>query len=534
MLSASGDVAELSSYSALERALRPQRIVLGVAALAIMLLGSNNGVSPLGSDVRGLVGLIAIVDIVWNLIGLHRNESVAETRRVSIVQVVIDVVLALASIIALDSQATPLAWILLFVPVLDAAVRFGLKGAVTVWAALSLVYVAILLAIGGDGDVGSLRTGIQQVVALLAVVVPTLIVTGRLRGDLDATGEARAQADDHVYRMRAVSSVAQQLSSAADPEQVLSLAADCVLRLGFARADLCTKQVGGDWVLRHASGCPGGFDPESDLLLQRAELHSSKASAGVGETSPEDKQALHDSGYEAAMVVVVQTSAEQSIGIRAYSEFAISSSDPIWESLETLVALIGAAWTNRSDHLALASVARQMQYEASHDSLTGLPNRIQLLRTLDEAMDRQLSDLALYFLDLNGFKEINDSFGHEAGDVALRRIAERLGSLVKGAGLTARIGGDEFVVVVFKRDNAGLERLANDIISTVTTPIDVGQGIMSVGTSVGLAVWDRAEDSAALIRRADQAMYVAKQQGRYSKTSGYRKWQPEVVKALEQ
>ncbi len=534
MRDTSNGVAGSSSRLALERALRPQRVILGVVALALVVLGSEAGVIPLGRDVRGFVGILAAANVGWNLVALRMRPPGSTSSLLAASQVSVDVVLALVSIVALDSQATPLAWILLFVPVLDAAAYFGLRGAFGVWTAISLVYVAVTLSLdSGASSAESLRTGLQQVVALLAVAIPTLVVTGRLRGDLDATGEARAQADDHVFRMRAVSSVAQQLSSASDPDQVLALAADAVLRLGFSRADICTRSTGEAWVTEHAAGRPGTFHAANDSLLNVAIQNSSKASVGVGETSSDDLQSLYDAGFRSALAVVVKASDDHWIGIRAYSEVELTSVDTAWESLETLVSLIGAAWTNRVDHRNLTGLARQMQHEASHDGLTGIPNRAQFLRDLDKAMEHKVDDLAVLFLDLDGFKGINDSWGHDAGDRALIEIGRRLTSLIGDSGRTARLGGDEFVAFSIRRDVGQVESLVQQILASVSSPIDVGSATTRVGVSIGVAAWNDSESATTLMRRADEAMYSAKVEGRASKTSNYRFAPSSLVTSLE-
>ncbi|MEZ5341373.1 MAG: GGDEF domain-containing protein [Acidimicrobiales bacterium] len=192
------------------------------------------------------------------------------------------------------------------------------------------------------------------------------------------------------------------------------------------------------------------------------------------------------------------------------------------ESLETLGALIAAAWANRTDHLVLSRRATQMQHEATHDGLTGLPNRILLQTELEKAIERHVRGLTLLFLDLDGFKAINDSYGHDAGDQALISIADRLSGLVGASGRVARLGGDEFVVLAGGRDKQALEVLARSIIAAVREPIDVGPAVVQVGTSIGIAVWSDGESSQSLMRRADEAMYEAKQLGKPTGTSIHR------------
>jgi diguanylate cyclase (GGDEF)-like protein len=157
------------------------------------------------------------------------------------------------------------------------------------------------------------------------------------------------------------------------------------------------------------------------------------------------------------------------------------------------------------------------RHAATHDELSGLPNRAALVAALDEATEARRADrtpVAVVYLDLDGFKEVNDAFGHEAGDRLLKVVAQGFSERSRGH-LLARVGGDEFAVVV---TGPGAVKVACDLgwrlISFVSAPLEVDGRLITVGTSVGIAVADAADPSAEeLLRRADVAMYQAKQQG---------------------
>ncbi|HET7717075.1 MAG TPA: EAL domain-containing protein [Bauldia sp.] len=159
----------------------------------------------------------------------------------------------------------------------------------------------------------------------------------------------------------------------------------------------------------------------------------------------------------------------------------------------------------------------QARYAATHDDLSGLPNRTALVAELDKATAARradLSPLAVVYLDLDGFKEVNDAFGHAAGDRLLKEVAEGFRERSRGH-LLARVGGDEFAVVV---TGPGAVKTACDLgwrlISFVREPFDIDGRMITIGTSVGVAVAESADPSAEeLLRRADVAMYQAKQQG---------------------
>jgi diguanylate cyclase (GGDEF)-like protein/PAS domain S-box-containing protein len=154
---------------------------------------------------------------------------------------------------------------------------------------------------------------------------------------------------------------------------------------------------------------------------------------------------------------------------------------------------------------------RQISYQATHDGLTGLLNRTAFMRELEDSL---LSGLrpTLIFLDLNGFKSINDLHGHDRGDEILRVIGARLAGGIRAGDTAGRFGGDEFVLLAHGlNDRAASEAHLGRIMSLITDPIRCrGDAIHSVGVSVGVAHSTPGDDPDELIRRADRAMYDAK------------------------
>ncbi|WP_432514830.1 putative bifunctional diguanylate cyclase/phosphodiesterase [Kineococcus sp. SYSU DK001] len=151
---------------------------------------------------------------------------------------------------------------------------------------------------------------------------------------------------------------------------------------------------------------------------------------------------------------------------------------------------------------------------ASSDSLTSLPNRATLLRHLEVALRAGESDglgTAVLFIDLNGFKQVNDSLGHAAGDEVLSRVARRLRRCLRGDDVAARLGGDEFALVV--RDvepGRAAQRIAARVQADVAQPFETAGATVRVGASIGIAVAAEGVGAAELLRRADSAMYMAK------------------------
>jgi diguanylate cyclase (GGDEF)-like protein/PAS domain S-box-containing protein len=156
-----------------------------------------------------------------------------------------------------------------------------------------------------------------------------------------------------------------------------------------------------------------------------------------------------------------------------------------------------------------------LQYKALHDSLTGLPNRTLLHERLEETIragERQTQPCAVLLLDLDGFKQVNDSLGHEAGDQLLKQVSQRMRSALRKADTVARYGGDEFAIVPFGATDATRAVLiAEKILQAVEKPFAVDGEPVNVSASIGVAVFPQhAEDADALIRRADVAMFAAK------------------------
>ncbi len=164
----------------------------------------------------------------------------------------------------------------------------------------------------------------------------------------------------------------------------------------------------------------------------------------------------------------------------------------------------------------LSSVARleASRVQARHDPLTRLPNRAALIERLGVAIAcarREGAMLAVLFIDLDGFKAVNDRFGHDTGDEVLRAVATRLTEHVRPQDAVARFGGDEFVVICEELgDAAGADLIAARLASALAEPVLVGEDRVDVGASIGLVVGDGRSRPAQLLRDADAAMYEGK------------------------
>jgi diguanylate cyclase (GGDEF)-like protein/PAS domain S-box-containing protein len=158
----------------------------------------------------------------------------------------------------------------------------------------------------------------------------------------------------------------------------------------------------------------------------------------------------------------------------------------------------------------------QLRYQATHDGLTNLPNRTHLFDRLEQnitAARESRGLIALLVMDLDRFKEVNDTFGHHFGDMLLKQVAFRLRNQLRDGDTVARLGGDEFAIVLASvRDTNEVARIARNILNALEQPFVVEEQVLEVGASIGIVMFPlHGDDARTLLRRADAAMYNAKQ-----------------------
>lgn len=167
----------------------------------------------------------------------------------------------------------------------------------------------------------------------------------------------------------------------------------------------------------------------------------------------------------------------------------------------------------------LRQTNEQIFHLAHHDTLTTLPNRILFYDRLNQAMTRARRDkesVAVLFLDLDGFKLINDTLGHSAGDALLHEAAKRIMACVRDSDTVARMGGDEFTVILCNvRTPSSIDRVAKMIVEAIARPFMLNGKDCSVSVSIGIALYpDNGETAEQLVKISDAAMYLAKHSGK--------------------
>ena len=176
----------------------------------------------------------------------------------------------------------------------------------------------------------------------------------------------------------------------------------------------------------------------------------------------------------------------------------------------------------------IAAREREKEYQAHHDSLTDLPNRVLFLRELEDAIERASEDegiLAVMVIDLDGFKEVNDTLGHFYGDLLLREIGPRLSTALRDEDVMARLGGDEFGIVLPSLPEADVAvSIARRLLEEFERPVTVDGVALDISGSIGIALFPTdSRDVDTLLRRADVAMYGAKEAG-----SGFELYEPSL------
>ncbi|MGA5298926.1 putative bifunctional diguanylate cyclase/phosphodiesterase [Nucisporomicrobium flavum] len=291
-------------------------------------------------------------------------------------------------------------------------------------------------------------------------------------------------------------------------------------RVGARTAELRASEQRFRALVRHSSDSVAVIEPDSTIryqsdsvervfgwpahaLLGHRLVHIAGAEAG-----PCIAAAIEQSGAEPRTATVIEVPVRHRDGRVRLAEMTVTNlrDDP---------AVRGFVLNTRDVHDA-RELQDRIVHEAYHDRLTGLPARALFRERAAEALDRGrgADHAAVLLLDLDGFKGVNDSLGHAAGDLLLRQVAERLRAAVREEDLVARLGGDEFsVLVTSPTARADAETVARRIAVALTPPFVLGEHERTVAASIGLAAAVDADDADQLLRNADLAMYRAKSAG---------------------
>lgn len=514
------------------RAVQLVRALAGImVASQIFLDADRSPVTVAGLSLNTLLvgGLIGLGAVYW--VSTRSDGETDPRRAATLVRLELAGDTLIVIVLTSVTGGTAVSWVLMALPIVEAAVRFRLAGALGHWLIMAAATFLGRLWIleRADRPVNQIMVGLDQLLdqfgVLLLVAIPGAYLAEQLMVDVAAQQEATDSALARGRRLEHVAEISHEVNRlGAELYQTLTTAA---VRLGFDGADVCVSHNGVWGVAASAGASPARTTPGPGLAgsgLRPGDLVHSEVVVDGADPDPDDAHAILTSGLGTLVRVTLSRTGDTHIALRASTTRAVLDAGSI-EALRLLCGQATVALQNQELVTELQDVHVALEHQATHDALTGLPNRARFLRSLAtqlaSATDPSLRHVVL-FLDLNGFKAVNDTHGHEAGDELLCQVAVRLQEAIGSSGLVARLGGDEFTVLLHPLDHIDQAYAqASRIHASLATPFELTTTRAMVGTSVGIAHSELGVDETELLRRADAAMYAAKTRGGATRTALY-------------
>lgn len=466
------------------------------------LLGSSDGQTPV------FAGLIVVLSLTNFLSARLQGEH---SQQLPVIELLIDTLLVVF-LSALTGSAG-LGWVLFALPIIEAAMRFGLVGALNHWMLLTTLTIAGRVwtheLSGAASLLEELESTLDQMSVLFLVVVPGAYLAEQLISDVAEQHRAMTRVVARSTLLERVAESGRHVSQL--DGQHIDAVLDGTRQLGFDVVDLVAlsngewRKLGGidEWDLPIPGGPASGLRDED--LEHRAMF--------VDGDHAEESAVLDNLGLSVVVTSSVAVADAYRVILRAGVRGRRVLTSGEIDAFQLLAGQASVALQNHELLQEITTIHGELEHQAHHDALTGLPNRVLLLESLDEAIEADPRP-AVMFLDLDGFKPVNDRLGHEAGDVLLRLVAERLLAAAPRDSLVARVGGDEFTILLRgDLSEARTEDVARSVAATISEPFSVNEDNVRIGTSIGIAFGDGSSLGSELIRRADVAMYVAKNRG---------------------
>lgn len=491
----------------------------GVAAIAIALLLVT---AQLPDDPAPIVDpavvavLVGLGLMLVNVLDPARRDGVPMSvlRRAALVQLVVDsaVVVGVVWLAGADPRG-PL-WVLLVLPILEASLRFGGRAAMLTLGAMAVDYVLrdLYSAARYDTVTFSPAVVVQRVGALAVIGITAGFMAAELAREAGRHRQARRLAERHSATLEVVAEAARKMTSL-DRVSVLRSLRSSARQLGFDRVAVAHWN-GAVWLAEVVAEGEAD-DDEMSSLSERIARDVARSSRPLTLGPEQISKLVPGCGLAAAAAVPVRSEGE----VAAVLVVGGVVSDEVLGALELMSAHAGVVLTHASAHAEIQRLQSELQHQAFHDALTGLPNRASFAARFQRRRDRRADDangVAVLFMDLDGFKVINDTLGHAAGDELLSAVAVRIREALRPTDTVARLGGDEFVALLEKvTDVEGARVAAERVLEALEADFVLTKARVRLTASIGVAFREQLPDDVdELLRTADEAMYEAKREGK--------------------
>lgn len=472
----------------IERSISVVRAVLALIGIVVVLGSRSPGRGEAGwlDGITVALAIVAVATVLWLLPPTFRRLAIGVSLSANLLQL-LDIVAALGLTYVVSDVLADAAWAILALPIVFASLRLHAAGVLWVWLVTSLGYTALLWADLVDPGRTAINTSLvfERPGVLLTIAAAIALLTRWLQAGWAEQSQLTSEAQTRFQHVQAIERAGRKMRGRT-PDEVVTTCLHHILELGFDAATATganrTTRAVGDGSLVPADQI---VDPPAPGVVEITEWQ------GPGERV-----------YSAAML---EPRSEMVIsGWSAQPQGTLQT-----DALSELVA-------HTTSGVELAQLLGQARFEADHDALTGLANRAKFERRHRE-MAQEPTMVAMLFMDLDHFKQINDRYGHETGDWVLQQVGAVLSEEVGEGGLAARFGGDEFVAVLTGDEATAAPELADRVhaaVADIENRSAVQHRGIEIGLSIGLALASGPVDPDELRRAADGAVFLAKDRGR--------------------
>jgi diguanylate cyclase (GGDEF)-like protein len=475
--------------SVAERALRQIRLV----AAALLLVGGAgyrpDATGGLDRDLAlALAGTAsAVLLLVAGLTARAARARSGHRSRLAAASTVVDAIVVLGVVAMAGLPPRSFALVLLMLPFLEAALWFGLSGLAGLWTMSSVALGAYVVVFPDNAADDALTVLVVAMPTLLLATMPVAMLAEHLVAQVGQLGAAREAADDRARLLGDLSAITAEIFPL-DRRAVLAQLVSGAQQLGAT----------GVTVSDPAGASPGTDRPEA--------------------RDDEPAELILEEGEESVLL-------ERELDVPGGDPYTFSArvsgpGDEVARRVEALDLLVAQARVGLANAVLvheLEQLKQTYQDQATRDQLTGLLNRRGLVLTAEQIPGH----LGVLFCDLDGFKSVNDTLGHAAGDELLEKVARRLESRMREDSVLGRMGGDEFVVVIPGASDEDLSGLGRRIEVDLGKPFLLEAGMARIGVSIGAAHAAPGErDLDSLLGQADQLMYEVKRSRKATRSSG--------------